>query len=582
VAKSNSREDSVSPSERNNSSRCLWITLDYFIAPGVILFLLFDPNFLHGYIDFLETGQYLSGVNGIFEGKVPYKDFFVLFGPFQLYAIAAAMALFGKTIATFRMFFYLNYLLSFLAIYFLARQVCRRRSAVYLAVFVCLVEVSQPFWATSWDFGRMGLGMLVLLVLAAYARKEDKRLVFLAGILSGTTFFYTLDVGVIAILASLIFLSASSMQGPGVGRERISQALRLFLWYGGGGLLVAIPLFIFMALEGALVPYIETAFYVLPKYHMTVWGQAAPSFVEAVRNSPTILALVRKEVFRVYLPIFLYTGIFLYLVAFLLRKKWNTERSIFLLLFIFGVLAYKTAFRAIMGPQFQVVLPPLLILTVSLFERAHDALFVRDPETTQHARVGSKFLLKTVAFGMLAVAVGSYFLVSPKRYYGTLHGWLAYQQLKGELVATYSFPVPFHSLGLKESKVERIGKAMIPSWQEAQVAAVVEYLKKNTKEREEVFCYPEHGLYNFLAERPASTQFYIAGYAYTAPHWREKLLAQLSTHGPRIVVYNTEISNLAKSIGRREELFPDVTKFIERNYHVAEAFGTIRIYLRNS
>jgi hypothetical protein len=564
------------------SLRWLGIALDYFVAPGAILFLIFDPNFLHGYIDFLENGQYLACVNGIFEGKVPYKDFFVQFGPFQLYAITAAMVLFGKTIATFRLFLYANYLLSFLAIYLLARQVCRRRCAAYLATFACLIEVSHPFWATSWDFGRMGLGMLVLSMLAVFSRKKDLRLIFLAGILSSITCFYTIDVGLIAILSSLTFVFASSMEAAGGGKEKLHYILRPLLWYCAGGFLVALPFFLFMALDGALGPYVETSFYVLPKYHLKVWGQAVPSLLEGLRNTPGILDLVRTEIFRIYLPVPLYAGVLVYLVVSWLRKNWKSDTSTYFLLFVYGVIAYRNAFRVILGPQFQVVLPPLIILTVSLFERSHDALFIRGHEAPLRRISSSRFLLKTAAFGLLAVIAGAYFLVSPKRYYGTLEGWFAYQNLKGELVGTYSFPMPLKRLALTESKVERIGKAMIPAWENAQVTAVVEYLKKNTKEGEGVFCFPEHGLYNFLAERPAPTQFYIAGLAYTAPQWREKLLAQLTAQDPRVIVYSKELSNLAQGIGKREELLPEMAKYIEGNYHVAETFGTVRIYLRNS
>ena len=176
--------------------------------------------------------------------------------------------------------------------------------------------------------------------------------------------------------------------------------------------------------------------------------------------------LVRTEIFRIYLPVPLYAGIFFYLAVSLLRKNWNSTTSTYLLLLVYGVLAYRNAFRAILGPQFQVALPPLVILTVSLFERGHDALFIRGPDARLRRNSGSRFLLKAAAFGFLAVIAGGYFLASPKRYYGTLEGWLAYQHLKGGLVGTYSFPVPLRSLVLKESRVERIGRAMIPAWQD--------------------------------------------------------------------------------------------------------------------
>ena len=169
---------------------------DYFIVPGVILALLYDPNYLHGYIDVLESGQYLSTSNGVFQGRVPYKDFFILFGPFQTYMITFVMAIFGKSLSVLRTFFYTNYIISFIIIYILGRQVCKKRFFAYLIPFICLVEVTHPFWAPRWDFGRMGLGLLALLMIILFLKRKDKRLLAGAGIVSSFTIFYTLDVGV--------------------------------------------------------------------------------------------------------------------------------------------------------------------------------------------------------------------------------------------------------------------------------------------------------------------------------------------------------------------------------------------------
>lgn len=559
-----------------------WKAGDYIVAPWAIAVLIFDPNFLDGFIDFLETGQYLACVNGIFEGKTPYKDFFVLFGPFQIYAISGIMAVFGKTIATFKVFFYLNYIFSFLAVYFLARQILRRRILAYLATLVCLVEVSHPFWATSWDFGRMGLGMIVLLVLLVFARRRDMRLIFVAGILSAVTLFYTLDVGLLVICASLAFFAALLLEDKGAeGTEKGRSFIRLLLWYISGGLVIMGPFFTFMALTGGLGSYVEAAFYVLPRYHMKTWGQAVPSLLEGIKTAQGIWGFARSEVFRVYLPIPIYTLIATYLITALIRRRWNKEVSFVIPLFVYGVLAYRTSFRSILGPQFQVALPPFILLISLFLERWLDSVCARDEHLLPGRQTrGWPALLKTVAIGLSLVLAVTYFLISPKRYYGTLEGWYLYQQFKPGLVVTYSFPVPRDRLNLVRSKVERIGDAMIPSWQEAQVSRVVEYLRKNTKEGEEIFCFPEHGLYHFLAERPGSTRFHIPGMAWTTPAYRAELLQELRSQKPRIIVFSTELSNLAKSIGRTEELLPEVSSYITQRYRIAQQFGSILIYVR--
>lgn len=350
--------------------------LDYLLIPGLILVLLYDPNFLHGLVDVLESGQYLSTSNSIFEGKVPYKDFFILFGPFQTYTIALVMTLFGKSLSVLRTFFYMNYIIAFLIIYILGRQVCKKRFFVYLIPFICLVEVSQPFWAARWDFGRMGLGLLVLLFIILFLKKNNTKLLFGAGIISSITIFYTLDVGAIAIVSSIFTLAVFSFtRQEKTLKDNALHFSRNIFWYGLGILVILIPFFIFMYSKGALFVYLKTVFYVLPKYHMATWKQQyLPSFWTILSNTTGFSLLRRNLLFNAYLPTFTYIAIFFYLLYSFYRHRWNEEKVVIFLLFVYGAVCYRTSFRSIMGPQFQVSLPPLIMLICLFLEKGFDFL----------------------------------------------------------------------------------------------------------------------------------------------------------------------------------------------------------------
>ncbi len=554
--------------------------LDYVIAPLCILLILFDPNFVHGLIDFLESGQYLSWANGILHGKTPYKDFFILFGPFQIYIISFVLLLFGKTLAVLRTYFYINYLLSFLTVYFLARTVCKKRLFVYAAVVACLVEVSQPFWAARWDFGRMGLGMAILLLLAIFIKRKDMKLLFACGILSCISVFYTLDIGVIGIFTTVVSLGAYSCISSDPALRKIGAFLRYLAWYASGALLVAIPFFLFLLSQGALLVYLKTVLYIIPKYHMAVWGQHAPSFGEAFRGVSSLSTLIGNPLVKIYIPLFIYPAVFFYLIFVGLKKKWDEETVVVFAIFVYGAFAYRTSFRAIMGPQFQVALPPLIIL-ISFFLAKGWNLIASTYGNLRKNTASSAGIIKALCAVMLFVCVTTYFVASPKRYYGTFKGWTRYQEVKQFLIGTYSMPIAMGKAGLVRSQIPRVGDILIPEWEERVAGDVVKYIESNAATGDEVFCFPEHGLYNFLADRPAPGRFYIPGFAWTTKEWQEELLGSLIAKPPKIVVYSTSLSNMARSIGRNEELLPEVSRFIREKYREAARYGDVIIYEKN-
>ena len=554
---------------------------DYLIVPLCILTLAFDPNFLHGIVNHFESGHYLSVLNGIFEGKIPYKDFFVLFGPLQLYVIAFAMILFGKSLSVLMSYFYANYLLNLLVIYFLGRAVCKNRFFICLIPFICLLEVTHPFWAARYDYGRTGLGILALLLLINFLKKKNSRLLFFIGSVSCIILLYSIDIGVFTIISSIFFFAGLALaQKDNLLKGKLLFFLRISARYSIGALIVFIAFLLFLSLNGALFAFIETTSGII-KYHMKVWGQHIPPFEDALKDGGGILLLIKNMVFKLYLPITLYTATFLYLVISFVKKRWDEDKAIILLLFIYGVLVYKASFRAITGPQFQVALPPLIILTVLFLEKSANVLFAIYSQFKKTGLLKKYELFKVISIALFFVIFFSYILISPKRYYGTFGGWINYQSTKKYLTVTDMHPLPINKIKLVKSNIKKIGVSMIPDWQASTMESTVAYLKNNTRIGEEVFCFPEESLYNFLADRPAFSRFYIAAYAWSNPKWRLELLNEFITKKPRIVLSSNLLSNMAECAGRSKELFPEIRKLIANKYHVVAKFYDIIIYERN-
>jgi hypothetical protein len=534
--------------------------LDILIVPLIIIALLYDPNFMHGRIDTLEAGQYLTWANSILDGKIPYKDFFILFGIFQIYAISASLAIFGKALIVLRTFFYINYILMFLAVYALAMKVLKKRLFIYIATFICIVETSQPFWAARWDYGRMGLGILLLLLALIMLESHGRRpaLFFIIGTLSAFVLFYSMDIGIFSIFSfSLAYLSLYCEKE----KRDLKYVFRDGVPYTAGLITIIIPFAAYMWTKGALSDFLRIAFYIIPKYHMAVWSHPVPCLSEAFTQCGNFWLFPQSEIFKCYLPAIGYSVILAYLCIMLLKNRWKSEQTRILLLTAFGSLTYAASFRSLTGPQFLVTLPVFIILVAMFLEKAQ--------------------IKRYFTYPAIILIVITFFIVSPKRFYGTLEGWGAYQVSKSDRVALYNAPAWISASDLETSSIPRIGHIMIPRSQEKLFKDVANYLSQNTIQGEEIFFFPEQGIFAFCADRPYATRFSIAGFAWTAPWWREEILRDLSIKRPRIIVWGKTLSNMARSISRKEELLPTVIGYIEENYSQVAKFDYISIYKRN-
>jgi len=66
---------------------------DLFFLSLFTILITFQPYFLYGEINLFEFGIYLPNINAVLDGFIPYRDFFHLRGPLELYVPAFLMNL---------------------------------------------------------------------------------------------------------------------------------------------------------------------------------------------------------------------------------------------------------------------------------------------------------------------------------------------------------------------------------------------------------------------------------------------------------------------------------------------------------
>lgn len=546
---------------------------DWVLIPSAIVGLAFEPNFANGWVDYLEAGQYLGPIAGIFHGEVPYRDSVTVFGPLFLYVPAAFMALFGKTLAVLRLHFHALAIANVLVGYAVGRLVCRRPFFRCLVPFLFLLEAYHPFWSTRWGGLRIGIGLLALGRLAQYVRHERRRDLALAGFLAGFGLFYSIDVG------STVLVTAGALAcWLGVSGTRTAHAIaRDLAAFAVGFAVAAVPFLAFMAGRGALRPYLRVAFWELPLHQWALSQRDAPSLLAAYGQAESLAGFLAGGAVKVYLPALLYGLCLAFLAIRFLTGTVTRDVTVTFPFVVYGSLTYAAAFRAILGPQFQMALPPLLIVICAYLERRFEVL----REAMERWRAGRRLDRVGVTVSALVLVVAALYVVaSEKRYYRSLAGWAWYQLHKSDASALYGGPAPVAQMDWVRLTCSRCGGIRVPRFQAQELDGVTAFLRQHTAPGEVVFGFPEHTIFNFLADRRSPSRFHIAGFASIVPAWRGELLGALEREPPRIAVVGRFLSNEARALGRKEELLPEVREYLRAHYRVVGIFPTVIVLER--
>lgn len=538
--------------------------LDYIIIPSLIIFIVFQRNFMHGFIDYLEEGKELACINELFYGKIPHKDMFTLFGPLNVYLGAFSMLVFGKSLAALRGYFYFGNIITLVTGYFIGRRLCGFRFFAYAIAFALIVETFHPFWATRWGGLRFGFGLAAILCAINFFKEEKNLWAFLSGIFVAVTFLTTMDTGILSLVAissALCFYVAFNF------KKFKTFKLKGITLFFVGILVILVPFVFYFVFKGAFLPYVNmlTA---IAKYHLRLCAQGRINLWASLR--PTQVFTFN---FKYIFLILLYIYSIIYLILSIFKKRLYWKHYCILCLSIYGILMYKTAMRVIQGPQFQMALQPAIILGFIFLEDIFKQILI----LKQHITIKGN-LIKFMALMLIFILMLCFAVFSEKRFYRDLKEWFWYQRRKDHMMPVYGVAIPFPQLRLSTLKIERAKGIVVPLKQAEDIEAVTRYITSITQPNEAIFTFPEQGIFNFFADRPVVGKFPIASLALINKEYQLELIQSLKQKRPKYVILGKRLSNLAMAIDSKEELFPEITKFIKEHYVLLRSFHTIDIY----
>ncbi len=528
----------------------------------------FHPFFTEGEINFFEAGLYLPGINAILHGLVPYRDFFYLRGPFELYMPAFLMSVWGQHLAVLYFYFYAGNVLCLVMCVLIAKELFRTRLILYLMAPVLVARTFPRVMFMIWGGMRYALGLIVLWCFIKFLKRQRLGWMLAAGIFSGFGLWTSVEIGVYAIGGVVIALAAGFIFKVQQKRAVI-KALAVYL---AGVVLVTLPYLFYMISQQAFVPYLDCV-------HAVVFNMQKvinPHFAAAAypSNFPEAVAAMINPLsknFRQMTVSYLYLAVLGYVIYRIRTKRLNTTDLFVIAAGTYGFIMYNTGFRGIWTAHFELSLQPEKILYFFILEAA--LLYgLAKRETSRFKAWLVDLLIVTLCLSSVIYIVGRY-----------NHRFFVFQYI-GRVIQgreTQSLR-PLAGEKSRRLTIERARGILAPVEQADDIEAVVNFVQKHTKPGEAVFTYPELGTYHFLADRPFVGRFPIATFAWFDDRWHQELMADLKKSKPRYIILTKEFKEgwkvvyLALEQNRRK--FKDVMDLIHHDYEIKGQTARSYIY----
>ena len=515
------------------------------LVAAVAVLRIFAAEGIHGPIDLFHAGHYLSPASDALAGKTFFRDAF----PFHGLATdggldAMAFRIAGETLATARRLRFALDVVFFSLASALFAGVLRRPARSAAGVAILLFASGALRLPGSFPFFRT-LPLLASAAAAArHARTGRRSALVLSGAIAALGLFWSLEVGLFACAALVLYAVAE----PWYRREpaRIASSIGA----GAAGIaLVLLPAFAALAVFGALGAFLRDSAAVLSSTG-AIWDLPSPvprDVARAALHGP--VALLRSEATRFYAPQLFFGAL---AAALLLRRRdrrFGSNDAVVLALLVFSAIGYRTALgrSSYSHTRFAVIVPSLLLA----------AWLPEDFFRFRGAR----------AVKMLAAAAA----VAAFALYAELP-----DSLRDTAAKIRTRAARREGDGLFALALPRGGGVRVPAGQAASLSGLAEFAERALRPGETFYDFADAGALYFLLGRRNPSRFYEASIL-SADGWQAETIAALERARPGFVVV---------AAGQGEEAFdevpisrrcPRLAAWIESRYPAVSTVGEFTI-----
>lgn len=491
-----------------------------FVYPLIIIaVVLYNPLYYLGNFDSVEEGFWLGWLQRLIRHQVLYRDVAVYQPPFLSWGLYIFTTVTDYSIANARLFFHILQILGFSFYYFLVNRILDRKinkiTVMILAISFAATQVRNNVEI------RLGVGLLAILFYQSYLKYSKIKWAVLAGCFTTGSFFVSLEVGV----ATAIALSVGFLL------ERRSKTG--FLGFAIGGIASSIPVFVFLAYQGALAGFIEQLTYY------------AKMFSEGYFNLPIErsinLSFLHWHIFNQYLgsSAWWWESAKLSLVVAILVAI-STRERIILVMSIFTLILFRSALGR--SDWYHLLFPLLTSLPL---------LFYIIEKLCKNRKSINVLVSVIFLFVLARDVVNANFAES------TLFKFQTYSKVFGEY------------------KRFENRRASILVNMETNVSAVddlIEYIQLESTPDEKIFVYPWSPELYFLSDRINSTKF-DTPYAFFTDKYQNEMIDQLQRNKTKFVIFNPEM----KFAGMVPDSLPKVKQYLDNNFVKVSGFGRNQI-----
>ncbi len=543
--------------------------IDTAVFIFAVVLLTWHPYFAHGQLNLFESGLYLPGIDAIRHHQVPYRDFFYLRGPFELYMPALLMSIWGEHAWVLNLYFYAGTVLAFIIAILIAVEVVADRFLLYCFVPVFVARLFPRVVFTFWGGMRFAIGLLGVYCLVRFLKAGGKSAVwiFWAGFLTVVGMLTSVEIGVCLALACTAAVALNA--GLAAGQQRWRVFWGNVFWCKMGALIVLVPYGIYLYAVGALGPFLDSMWTVLTRMNVVfVQTEVVPDtwlkFFTALTNPG-------NKNFRQMTPVFCLLFFAVYFWRRWQKKTVDWRDAAAFAVAVYGLVIYAGAFRNLWASQFEMALMPLKIILFFLLARGIEAL-----------RANTRFLAyRPWLIGIvLAIVFGTSipFALSrlQKRFFV---GQYAAAWVKDKDPRTV---IPLKGEGEEIKDVPRLEGSFIPAAQAKDIMLVNAFLKTNTAANEKIFMYPELGAMHFITARPWVGRFPTVTLAWLKDDWHRELMRDLTLTPPRFAVLNQQLPDYFQAayfpVKANVQKNQEIMDFIHAHYLVAAQTPTYTIY----
>lgn len=518
---------------------------------NIFIFLLFSVAFFYLFwkirfgINLYDEGITLYGAVRVLEGYIPYRDFYYLYPPGNLYILALLFKSFGPSILISRI---LNFIISFLILiccYIITKNIVSDKISLFISFILITLWLGMGQY-----FSYISTPLLSILIASILVFKYlDNRIrshLAIIGILTGITAYFRLDFSLYLFLSVTLVLTMFNYKYySNLGHNKLLSLIKsekslLVFWVTS--ILTVIPLIIFLL------------------YYIPI-NQLISQFI----TYPTqIYPLYRNLPLTYYNLNLLPTISFLYacLSGYIIYKLFNGKiipakdfKVVFML--ILGLcLLYYAKVRIDIGHFF-----PAIIIAIILFAYiCSEILVIKD---LIHPKIAIKNIKTSLLkFLIICMIIGS-FLV---------------------------YIIPVSSNIMTPLDLER-GQGIYVT-QENDLVAAVKYVQLKVPSNEKIFVgdtntdrtVGNNVMFYFLAGRDSAVFNYdLEPGVITTQQVQLEMIKELKQNNVSYVILWSGADNIIEhNKSNQSSGVEDLDNFIANHYKITEKFGNYTIYLKKN